>query len=209
MDALKLIIEDWRLSAGIPSSMTVTSSRFLSPLAINLTKATRVVFVTSLSIGLYSKEKNECLYIYYIEYLKIRFTDQLLRVNLKALISSINNLSTQTRLFTTRNRRSGGSNGITNNGVLPDDGIPIFLAVVRTLKIVRWKSCIRVVIIYPLLAPPIAFAIELNTSFTSTEPFTASDTKPSTMPIWKSFRIRRSIILPFLPATNNNNEWLI
>lgn len=51
----------------------------------------------------------------------------------------------------------------------------------------------------PLL--PMAFAIDEKTSFTSVDCFTTSDTMPSTMPIWKSFRMRRSIILPFLPAT--------
>lgn len=42
-----------------------------------------------------------------------------------------------------------------------------------------------------------------NTSVDAIEFFTAS-LIDSTMPIWKSFKIRRSSIFPFLPATNEN-----
>lgn len=60
MESLKLIraFELVRLSAGFAASFTIIiSSRFLSPFAMNLTNATRVVLVTSLSIGLYSNRQ--------------------------------------------------------------------------------------------------------------------------------------------------------
>lgn len=54
---------------------------------------------------------------------------------------------------------------------------------------------------------PIALAIELKTSLASLVPCTASLTRVSTIPIWKSFKMRRSIILPFLPATENGSKY--
>lgn len=78
--------------------------------------------------------------------------------------------------------------------------LPSYTCWNKFIKVILARASVRVSYFFDCRLF-IAFAMVENTSRTSELPRTASLTIVSTMPIWKSFRIRLSIIFPFLPAT--------
>lgn len=136
-------------------------------------------------------------------------TNDLARVHLETMIGFFKDAPTQTAPIPTRYRVPRRTDWIPGYCIFPNQRIPILFPAQTKLKpfkllLFRPRTNHASYFDWRLF---IAFAMVENTSRTSVVPRTASLTIVSTMPIWKSFRMRRSIIFPFLPATIRRVSW--